>query len=496
MILIPIIIITTSNKLNLQNYFFMKKLKTLQNLFLTVLLCVASATTTTVFAQEERDDDARYNQYGVKVDHFPLTTEAQNRILVIENKEKGFKFWMDNRVQMDAATYFGIPKDFTKMSGGVSMRRVRMAVKSQIDKNWYGELDLNFSNGVFELEDAVVHFTGLKDFEFYAGNYKEDFSMEETTTSRYTTFIERAMVVSTFAPGRHIGISARWHRNWVRASLGVSWQLIDNADTRLNVEELNKSGKGIGPNYTGKIVFMPWESQPDYGLHLGYNVSYRAPRKTDDNLDQGESDPRGYYGDYFSTRNTTGVNRTKYISAEYYGVKYDMIHGFELAGYYKGFRFISEYILNDSYMDKNSTLLSVSSDTKHFWGFYTQATYMLFGGKQRYDSSQSEFTQPTRGKKWGDIELMVRYDYLKLNSRDIFGGSGENYALGVVYHINNNVKFLLNYQYSHNDRYANYKGKAIIGRKADGTPTSNPLLAVSDLGVRFHALQCRIEIDF
>jgi phosphate-selective porin OprO/OprP len=473
----------------------MKNVKAFQNVFLAVLMLVASATITTVFAQEQ-EDTVRYNQYGVAVDYFPLKAEAQNHILVIENKDKGFKFWLDNRVQMDGATYFGIPDDYTKMAGGVSLRRVRMAVKSQISTDWYGEIDLNFSDGVFELEDAIVHYTGLKNFEFYAGNFKEDFSMEETTTSRYTTFMERAMVVSAFAPGRHIGISARWHRNWIRASFGVSWQLIDNAETRLNVEELNKVGKGMGTNYTGKIVFMPWESQVNYGLHIGYNVSYRSAKKTDDNTDQGESDPRGYEGDYFSTRNTTAINRTKYISAEYYGVKYDMLHGFELAGYYKGLRFAGEYILNDSYMDENSPLLNVSPDTKHFWGFYTQVSYLLFGGIQRYDSNQSEFTQPTRGRKWGDIELMARYDYLKLNSRDIFGGSGENYALGIVYHVNNNLKFVVNYQYSHNDRYANNKGKAIIGRKADGTPTSNPLLAVSELGARFHALQCRIEIDF
>jgi phosphate-selective porin OprO/OprP len=474
----------------------MEKLKNFQNVFLTVIFCIASATTTAVFAQEEPDDDSRYNQYGVEVDHFPLKAESQNNILVIENKEKGFKFWLDNRVQMDGATYFGIPDGYTKMTGGVSLRRVRMAVKSQINKDWYGEIDLNFSNGVFELEDAVVHYTGLKNFEFAAGNFKEDFSMEETTTSRYTTFIERSMVVSTFAPGRHIGISARWHRNWIRASLGVSWQLVDNANTRLNVEEYNKIGKGIGPNYTAKVVFMPWESQHEYGLHIGYNTSYRSPKKVDDNVNGTEADARGYEGNYFSTRNTTAINRIKYISTEYYGVKYDMLHGFELAGYYKGFRFASEYILNDSYMDKNSPILNVNTDTKHFWGFYAQASYLLFGGTQRYDSSQSEFTQPRRGKKWGDIELMVRYDYLKLNSRDIFGGSGENYALGIVYHINNNLKLVANYQYSHNDRYANNKGKAMIGRKADGTPTTNPLLAVSELGARFHALQFRIEIDF
>jgi phosphate-selective porin OprO/OprP len=173
-----------------------------------------------------------------------------------------------------------------------------------------------------------------------------------------------------------------------------------------------------------------------------------------------------------------------------------MLHGFELAGYYNGFRFVSEYILNDSYIDKNSPVLNVNPNTKHFWGFYTQASYLLFGGKQRYDSSQSEFTQPTRGKAWGDIEIMARYDYLDLNSRDIFGRSGENYALGVVYHINNNVKCMVNYQYSRNDKYANNKGKSPIGRLEDGTPTANPRDAVYDFGVRFHALQFRIEIDF
>jgi phosphate-selective porin OprO/OprP len=371
-----------------------------------------------------------------------------------------------------------------------------MAVKSQVNYDWYGEVDVNFANGIFELEDALIRYHGIPDFELVIGNFKEDFSMEETTTSRYTTFIERAMVISCFAPGRHAGISARWQRNWLRASFGVSWQLIDNANTRLNVEEFNKIGKSIGANFTGKIVFMPWESIPNYGLHLGYNVSYRSPKKVDDNVNGSEPAARGYNGNYFSTRNTTGVNRTKYISTEYYGVKYDLLHGFEFAGYYNGFRFTSEYILNDSYIDSKSPILNVNTDTKHFWGFYAQAAYLLFGGKQRYDSNQSEFTQPVRGRKWGDIEIMARYDYLNLNSRDIYGGSGENYALGLVYHINNNVKCMMNYQYSRNDKYANNKGKAIIGRKEDGTPTSNPKEAAYDFGVRFQALQFRIEIDF
>jgi phosphate-selective porin OprO/OprP len=216
----------------------------------------------------------------------------------------------------------------------------------------------------------------------------------------------------------------------------------------------------------------------------------------DDNVNGTDPAARGYEGDYFSCRNATFVNRTKYITAEFYGVDHDLLQGIELGGYYKGFRFVGEYIMNNTYMDEKSPLLNASADTKHFGGFYTEASYLLFGGIQRYNSRESEFTRPSRGRKWGDIEVMARYDYVNLNSCDIYGGSGENYTLGVTYHINNNVKLAVNYQYSQNDKYANYKGKAIIGRTADGTPTSNPKEAVSDFGVRFQAVQARIEIDF
>ena len=473
-----------------------------ENAMRKVLLLVACIVSLGTFAQKQESNTA-VNQYGVKVSSIPLKPSAQNEILVLENKEKGYKFWMDNRVQFDGATYFNLKNGMLvngkpTLAGGVSMRRVRSAIKAQVNEDWYGEVDLNFSNGVFELEDAYVQFSGLKNFEFKAGNFKEDFSMEETTTSRYTTFMERAMVVSTFAPGRHIGMQAQWQKfDWLRASAGVSWQLVDNAETRYNVEEYNKLGKGMGANYTGKIVLMPWASNEFQGVHIGYNASYRSPQKTDDNYIDGDNVVgRGYNGNYFSTRNATAINRTKFISCEYYGIKYDLLQGYELGGYKDGFRFNGEVITNTSVMDKNFTGATANDKTKFFWGYYVQSSYLLFGGKQRYDVTQSEFTQPIRGRKWGDIELMARFDYLNLNSEDIYGGSGQNIALGVVFHVNNNVKMLLNYQISQNDKYANNKGKAVIGKDINGEYTSNPKLAASDFGARFNTLQARIEIDF
>ena len=472
------------------------------------LMMTAGVYSMAALAQLAEDEDV--NQYGVRVNSYPLNAKASNEILVLENKDKGYKFWMDNRIQVDGAHYFGLKNGMLDdvdsipvMPGGISLRRVRMAVKAIVNKDWYGEVDLNFSNGVFELEDAYIQYNGLKGFQFQAGNFKEDFSMEETTTSRYTTFMERAMVVSCFAPGRHAGLQGQWQQfDFLRVSGGISWQLVDNANTRFNVEEYNKIGKGMDPNYTGKVVFMPWGGEEFYGLHLGYNASFRGAKKTDDNFEDLEKPTgRGYQADYFSSRNATAVNRTKFIATDkdFVGVKHDILQGFELAGYWNSVRFNGEYIMNKTVMDEKllgSGATAQEKADKHFYGFYAQASYLLFGGKHRYDVTQSEFTQPTRGQKWGDVEVMARYDFLSLNSGNIMGGSGQNYTFGVVYHANNNVKMMVNYQYSQNDRYANNKNKAYVGLDKDGKPTKSAENVVSDIGVRFNTIQARIEIAF
>ena len=104
----------------------------------------------------------QYNQYGVKVDIDPLQAEAQDGILVLRSKgDSGYKIWFDNRVQTDGAVFFGEQDWADGISNGLSIRRARFAVKAQIDKNWYGEVDMDMANGKFELKDAIIRYTGL-----------------------------------------------------------------------------------------------------------------------------------------------------------------------------------------------------------------------------------------------------------------------------------------------------------------------------------------------
>ena len=433
-----------------------------------------------------------YNQYGVAVKSEPLVAEAQDGFLVLKSPTSPYKLWFDIRVQADGALFFGEDRDYDPIGNGTSIRRARFAVKTQLNKDWYGEVDMDMANGIFELKDAILRYDGIRNTEIQIGNFKEFFSIQRNNSSRYLQFMERPMVSQALAPSRHLGANIKWAKDWMWLSGGVFFQTIDNLETRTFVEDNNKDyGRDEGMSFTGKAVFMPGWNSPDWGLHIALAGSYRQP-KTDVATNE-------YGMTRFSTRNSSSINRKKYLDTNTIPyVDFDLLYTAEFAGYYKGLRFETAYMANDTHILKDAPA-SVDASTKHFWGWYAQAGYLLFGGTQRYDSNGAKFTRVKRGRDWGDIELCFRYDYLNLNTQNIEGGSGESYTLGLNYYINNHVKIMLNYQYNNNDRYANGKGKLFVGHDASGAPTKDPHKVVegkNKAGVDYSMLGLRFEINF
>ena len=456
-----------------------------------ILACLSTAA----IAQESKDG-AQYNQYGVKVDIDPLVSEAQDGILVHRstNPDSGYKLWFDCRVQADGAVFFGEPDYADPIGNGVSIRRARFAVKTQIDKNWYGEVDMDMANGVFELKDAIIRYTGLKNFEIQAGNFKEYFSIQRNNSSRYLQFMERPMITQALAPSRHIGANVKYANKWLWASTGAFFQTVDNLETRTYVEDANKDfGRDEGISSTSKIVLMPGWDKTNWGMHLGAAFSYRQP-KNDDEI----ASTSGADAVRFSTRNSNSINRKKYIDTdEIKDVKHNLLYTAEFAGYLRGLRWESAYMATDVKRIDNPQNI-------HLWGWYAQAGYLLFGGQQRYDASGAKFTRAKRGKSWGDVELCARYEFLDFNnkfvSNDLIFGASQAYALGLNYYVNDHFKVCVNWQYNDNDRYANGKGnKFYVGTDVEGKPTKDfTKVAQADGkgGVDYQMVSVRFEIDF
>ncbi len=427
----------------------------------------------------------RVNQYGKAIkSRTALAIENRDGVLVFESKDGQFKYWLDTRLYFDGA-YFFDKEALNPIGNGVSVRRARFALKADLWENWYGEIDLDFAGSVVELKDAYLKYTTDNGkLNFKVGHFKEGFSIESTTTSRYLMFMERSLV-NEFAPSRHMGINGTYGNKLFTAIAGVHFNQVGENEQVVFTQDKNKDqGVDEGVSTTGRLVLHPKIGE-NLQVHLGGGASYRTP-KTSWETEQAFR---------ISTRSNTTINRKKYLDTdEFGGVNNQILANGELALAYKNILLQGEYMMTQFNRKEGF-------ETAKFDGFYAQMAYLIFGGKYNYNHGEAEFTQVSRGKTWGDLELAFRFDYLNLNDfkAQIYGGSAQGYTVGLNYYANDNVKFMLNYVYMDHDRYANGKGKLYVGHDATGKLTSDYKVITEAAGLGgddFGFIQARIEIDF
>lgn len=463
-----------------------------------VFLLSAALLAFAICAGAQDQEEVQYNQYGQKVESLPIDARLQDGILVFQNKAANYKMWFDVRVQGDAAAFFGYDKNLVSIGNGMIMRRTRFAIKAQLDKNWYGELDTDWTSGTPEIKDAILEYTGIPNLSIKMGNFKENFSIQRNTTSRYLQFMERPMV-TYLAPSRHIGVNFKYELPYLWTSVGVFGPELEDAETMTAIQDGNKDlGLNEGLSYTAKAVYRPLYKKENASLHIGAAVSYREPKL---------SSTDGYNAVRYSTRNTTSINRKKFLDTDAIkGLDHELAYTFELAGHWEGLRYEGAYIARTAYLNPEKAEIPAEACTPQTAsGWYVQAGYLLFGGRQNYDAGGAKYTRINPGRSWGDVELCARFETANFNlSKYYAGGSAQAFCLGLNFYPSRNVKFVINYQYNMNDKYANGKGvcdgtdkgKYFVGYDADGKKTTVPSAVVGTGGINYHMIACRFQVAF
>ena len=463
-----------------------------------VFLLSAALLAFAISAGAQNQEEVQYNQYGQKVESLPIDARLQDGILVFQNKAANYKMWFDVRVQGDAAAFFGYDKNLVSIGNGMNIRRSRFAIKAQLDKNWYGELDTDWTSGTPEIKDAILEYTGIPNLSIKMGNFKENFSIQRNTTSRYLQFMERPMVTS-LAPSRHLGVAATWSCPLVWVSGGVFGPELKSSEEMTAMEDGNKDyGLNEGLSYTGKVAIRPINNQTS-SLHIGAAVSYREPKLTSTD---------GYNATRYSSRNSTSINRKKFLDTDAIkGLDHELAYTVELAGHWKQLRYEGAYIARTAYLDPEKTVIpkeDLGPQTADGW--YVQAGWLLFGGQQNYDAKGGKYTRINPGRSWGDVELCARYEVADFNcSKYYAGGSAQAFTLGLNFYPTKNVKFVINYQYNINDKYANGKGandgtdeaaKWFVGYDASGNKCKVPSQIVGNTGICYSMIACRFQVAF
>lgn len=339
--------------------------------------------------------------------------EFEGSKLRVESPDERFRFRLGGRVMADAAHY---DEDHNALGSGTEMRRVRLSWDGFLDRDWRFKTAAEFAGG-FDLKSAYIDYRGFEDSYFRFGRSKEPVSLEELTSSKYTTFMERAMLTE-LVPGFNIGLAGgHTGNNW-----GFSGGLYAGGE---DGEEEQDEGFGL----TGRVFYSPWR-RPGLASHLGLSASYR---------ELGDS-----HSIRFRARPESHVTGVRLVDTGTIGMVDDVKRiGLETA-------FVADSLsLQAEYLTAALARSNGMSDLR-FSGWYAYASWFPTGEFRSYDAGDGEFggispRRPFGRGGPGAFELGARLSRLDLTDRDIVGGSEENLTLGLNWYPISNIRFMANY---------------------------------------------------
>ena len=332
----------------------------------------------------------------------------------VETVDGAFSAQIFGRLQTDAAWY---REDKSNLGGGTEIRRVRLGLKGTLFNIWDYKTQFDFAGNTLTVKDAYLRYTGFSPVNLTVGNFKEPFSLEDTTSSKYTTFMERGLP-NAFVPGRGIGIGADTNgRNWSLA-MGVYGDDIAGDPDAEGDERWDVAGRASWAPLATKTRV----------LHLGGGLRYHMPN--------------GDTVQYLS-RPESHVTDARFVDTGSLGFVDDTLtSGLELAGIWGPYSLQGEYMRADVRRDRLTDL--------DFSGWYAMASYFLTGESRPYNPKKGVFgrLKPKHSLDDGGIgawEIAARRSVLDLDDEDVLGGQERNWSVALNWYPNAYVRVMSNY---------------------------------------------------
>jgi phosphate-selective porin OprO/OprP len=389
-------------------------MKYLKNYILIILLLMGAISV----AQEQ---EKKENSFSAKWDNgFKL-----------ESADKNFKLKFGGRIMVDHA-FFSQNNELDTAFGelttknGTEFRRARLFTSGTIYNNVDFKLQIDFVGGKATLKDAYM---GIKKIPVFGnirvGHVKEPFRFDALTSSKYITFMERALPVD-FMQERNNGIIA--FNDFLNKKLSLQAGYFRNQSNSSTDPSAND-----GYAFTARATTLALNNKSkNQLLHLGIGYSYR-------NSDNNEFK--------ISSRPEAHLSGVKYISTgSIENVENVNLFNFETVFVAGPFSFQGEYLTAKV---KSQNVFTMND--YNFSSYYGQVSYFITGEHKNYKNSYAGFDRvhPINnygGKKNGSgaWEIALRFSNSDLNSDDILGGEQTDVTLGLNWYLNPSTRVMFN----------------------------------------------------
>lgn len=347
----------------------------------------------------------------------------------VESSDGAFKFKFGGRTQLDWAAFFeddGIKNTIGESANGIEFRRVRLFSSGQIYGNVKYKLQFDFAEGLAELKDAYIMLTDIPVAGFIQiGRFKEPIGFDELTSSKYITFMERALM-SEDEPSRNTGlmIGNSFYNDRISFRLGV----FKDTDDFGNIT----NGQDIY-NVTGRIFGTPvFNSGNNNILHLGAAFSYRGQQNGEYELTIA---PESHMAnDYVSSGVFTDASNKQLIQTE-------------------ALYIVSSLSLKSEIIFGNVKRTDPGNADFKPNGYYGEVAWFLTGESKQYNTDgEYDRVSPKRnydGKGGiGAWEVALRYSSIDFKDEAVDGSELNNVTVGLNWYLNPATRFMFNYIYS------------------------------------------------
>jgi phosphate-selective porin OprO/OprP len=307
------------------------------------------------------------------------------------------------------------------LQDGSEFRRLRFEVSGTVHHVMIFKTQYDFAGGKVAIQDAFVGVEGIPFIgTITVGNQYEPIGLEETTSSKYITFLERNLATA-FTPARNPGILATNHNAQVTWAAGI-----------FREDDATAASKGDGEyNATGRIALRPINM--DGGrrvVHLGVAGRYGNP-------------PAGKAG--FSSRPEVNLAPNYVSTGDVTGIDDLTMFGVEAAVVAGPFSVQAEYV--------QANLSTEANTDPSFSGYYGYVTYFLTGENRTYKEEAATFDRVKPKSVFdgkggiGAWELAARFSEIELNDAEaaVSGGELRDITVGLNWYPNPNFRWMANY---------------------------------------------------
>lgn len=449
-----------------------------------------------------------------------------------ESKDGNFEMAINGRMQVDSQMnvagqdgvagqggypnpQVGAPGTSTtnQLADGTSLRRARLGVEGTFYKTFEYKFEYDFTRGngstAGGVTDAYINWKGYDPLGVKLGQFKEPFSLEEATSNRWLTFIERNMSVNAFSDNNNaykIGAALTYAQPRWTAAGAIQTESVGNGTPTNNTTSQNINGNAnrnggsgdTGWELTGRLTGLPWFEDKTKFVHVGVSGSERQINNNYTNAGLVAS-TNNSAGMSFNSQINTNVDRQAILNTGNLtngtaatGRRVDRVTRFggEGAAVYGPFSAQAEYIQADiSGQGYNGESLN---------GYYGYVSYFLTGESRNYKAKTGAWDRikPNRNFSthggWGAWETAIGYDYLNLESGVIKGGKASTGKIGLNWYPNSHVKFMLNFIH-----FLNVDTHDVnVGNVATPTTDANSLRSRAFNSANMDIFEVRGQVDF